>query len=100
MAWIELADVVFHLAGVNRPEDVGQFEEGNAGFTKVLVDAIRESGNKPHVIVSSSIQAALDNPYGASKRHSEEILKAFSQETGDASFDIPAQEHLWKVVPA
>ena len=82
LAWIESADVVFHLAGVNRPEDVGQFEEGNAGFTTVLIDAIRESGSKPHVIVSSSIQAAFDNPYGVSKRHSEEILTAFAQETG------------------
>jgi len=80
--WLAEADVIFHLAGVNRPKDVEEFETGNAGFTETLVDAIRDSGRTPHVIVSSSIQAALDNPYGASKRHGDEILEAFAKETG------------------
>ena len=80
--WVLRADVVFHLAGVNRTADVEQFETGNAGFTQTLVDAIRATGRKPHVIVSSSIQAALDNPYGTSKRHGEEVLAAFAEETG------------------
>ncbi|HBO46429.1 MAG TPA: capsular biosynthesis protein [Planctomycetaceae bacterium] len=76
------ADVVFHLAGVNRPERVEQFEEGNAGFTTTLVDTIRASRRRPHVIFSSSIQAALDNPYGASKRRAEQILLGFADQTG------------------
>ena len=80
--WVSQADVAFHLAGVNRPKNVEEFETGNAGFTETLVDAIRESGRTPHVIVSSSIQADLDNPYGESKRHGEEILTAFAKETG------------------
>jgi UDP-2-acetamido-2,6-beta-L-arabino-hexul-4-ose reductase len=80
--WVAEANVVFHLAGVNRPDEVGEFEEGNAGFTQTLVNGIHDSGRKPNVIVSSSIQAALDNPYGASKRHGEEILSAFAAETG------------------
>lgn len=81
-AGMESADIIFHLAGVNRPEKPEDFESGNAGFTRTLVDLIRRSGRRPHVIMSSSIQAALDNPYGRSKRHAEEILEEFARETG------------------
>lgn len=81
-AWSSSADVIFHLAGVNRPKHVEEFETGNAGFTGMLVEAIAASGEKPHVIMSSSIQAALDNPYGRSKRQAEEILRQFSEKTG------------------
>lgn len=79
--WAAEADVVFHLAGVNRPEKVEEFEQGNAGFTQTLADAIHRSGRAPHVIVSSSVQATLDNPYGESKRHCEAILEQFAQQT-------------------
>lgn len=77
-----LASVVFHLAGVNRPGKIEEYEEGNAGFTDTLVSAIREHGRTPHIIVSSSIQALHDNPYGVSKRHGERILEQFAAETG------------------
>lgn len=76
------ADVIFHLAGVNRPEKVEQFEEGNAGFTQTLIDLLQKFDRKPHVIVSSSVQAELDNPYGQSKRHGEGILQIWAQNTG------------------
>jgi UDP-2-acetamido-2,6-beta-L-arabino-hexul-4-ose reductase len=80
--WCSEADVVFHLAGVNRPENEEEFEAGNAGLSETLVNTIRNSGRKPHIIVSSSIQAAASNPYGVSKRHGEEILERFAKETG------------------
>lgn len=76
------ADVIFHFAGVNRPADPQDFEAHNADVTQTLVDTILQSGRKPHVIFSSSIQAALDNPYGRSKRHAEQILERFAAETG------------------
>ena len=80
--YVKLADFVFHLAGVNRPENVEDFEKGNAGFTQTLVDLLEKYHRKPHVIVSSSIQAALDNPYGQSKRHGEAILQNWSKKSG------------------
>jgi UDP-2-acetamido-2,6-beta-L-arabino-hexul-4-ose reductase len=82
--WAAEADVIFHLAGVNRPKRVEEFDTGNAGFTAALVDLLRQSARSPHVIVSSSIQAALDNPYGQSKRRAESVLSEFAKQTGAA----------------
>lgn len=72
------ADVIYHLAGVNRPEDPTDFETGNAGFTGEILTRLRDLGRAPTVVLSSSIQAALDNPYGRSKRHAEELVERFA----------------------
>lgn len=76
------ADVIFHLAGVNRPEKLEDYETGNAGFTQKLCDQLRSLDRKSTIIFSSSIQAALDNPYGISKRRAEEALLNYSKQTG------------------
>jgi UDP-2-acetamido-2,6-beta-L-arabino-hexul-4-ose reductase len=75
-------DFVFHLAGVNRPKDIGEFLEGNTGLTQQLCDLIRASGRKIPVLYTSSIQAETDNPYGASKRAAEDALVALEKDTG------------------
>ena len=79
-------DFVFHLAGINRPKDESEFMKGNFGFTKELLDALRESGNTVPVLVSSSIQAELSNPYGVSKKAGEELVFEYSEETGAEVF--------------
>ena len=77
------ADAVYHLAGINRPKRSEEFMEGNFGFTKTLLDALENTGNiRAQIIVSSSIQAALDNDYGISKRAGEELVREYSQKTG------------------
>ena len=70
------ADFVFHLAGVNRPVDVKEFYEGNTDFSATLLKTLKEKGNKAPVVVSSSIQAQLDNDYGKSKKMGEELFMA------------------------
>ncbi len=82
--WLNRADVVFHLAGINRPQSTEEYETGNAGFTAQICKLLRELRRTPKIIMSSSIQAELDNPYGVSKRRAEEALKSFAQETGAA----------------
>lgn len=72
---------VFHLAGVNRPEDPAEFTVGNCGFTAALLDSLRRNGNLAPVLFASSIQAERDNPYGNSKRAAEEMLAAYARET-------------------
>ncbi len=76
------ADFVLHLAGVNRPKDPAEFMAGNFGFTSMLLDTLKKHGNKCPVMISSSTQAALDNAYGQSKKAGEELMFAYSAETG------------------
>src|SRR3984885_1353079 len=76
------ADVVFHLAGVNRPQNPIDFERGNVGLTEQLCQWLREGRRSPKIVFSSSVQAALDNPYGASKVKAEKALQTFASETG------------------
>lgn len=72
--FVEQADFVFHLAGVNRPQDPLEFQSGNADLTRKLCEAIEASGRHIPLLYTSSSQAELDNPYGSSKRGAEEAL--------------------------
>lgn len=76
------ADIVFHVAGTNRPKDPAEFALGNAGFTERLCAALAGNGTPTRVVFASSTQATLENAYGASKKAAEDILFAFSRETG------------------
>lgn len=76
------ADFVFHLAGVNRPENPVEFMEGNRDFTGALLGLLELAENRCPVMLSSSTQAALDNPYGESKRASEQLMREYGARTG------------------
>jgi UDP-2-acetamido-2,6-beta-L-arabino-hexul-4-ose reductase len=76
------ADFVFHLAGVNRPKEQSEFMKGNYGFTSTLLDTLKKFNKTCPVIISSSIQAALDNPYGKSKKAGEDLIFAYGKEMG------------------
>ena len=80
--WLLDVDVIFHLAGVNRPKDPSELETGNAGLTEQICRLLRERGRCPKIVFSSSIQAELDNAYGASKKKAEDALRQFGVETG------------------
>ena len=79
-------EFVFHLAGVNRPEKESEFMEGNFGFTSDLLDLLKKHGNKAPVLITSSIQALQDNPYGKSKKAGEDLLLGYQEETGAPVF--------------
>lgn len=76
------ANFVFHLAGVNRPKIEMEFMQGNFGFTSTLLDTLKKHNNTCSVMISSSIQAALNNPYGESKKSGEDLLKDYNKKTG------------------
>lgn len=80
------ADFVFHLAGVNRPTYPADFQKGNADFTRQLLTLLKERGKRPPVLLSSSIQAALENPYGQSKLSAEQAVADYGRETGSAVY--------------
>lgn len=81
-AALETADVVYHLAGVNRPQSEDEFATGNAELTRRIVDHLEELGRTAKIVIPSSIQAELDNPYGRSKKAAEEALVDYARRTG------------------
>ena len=78
------SEFIFHFAGVNRPTDPAEFEKVNAGLTEQLCRDVLKSGSEAVVVLASSSQAALDNPYGQSKRHAETIVEKFARDGGRA----------------
>lgn len=83
---LQEVDFVFHLAGVNRPQDPQEFTVGNAELTQALCQAVGEvaasTGRKVPVVYASSSQAARDNLYGQSKRSAENMLFALQRTVG------------------
>jgi len=67
-------DFVFHLAGINRPDDDSEFITGNVDFTSNLLNSLIANNNKCPIMISSSTQAILENSYGRSKRAGEELI--------------------------
>ncbi len=94
---LAVADAVFHLAGANRPEKDGDFEEVNAGLTRRLCGDLAKAGRTPILIFSSSAQAGLENPYGLSKRRAEEIIASWSASSGASAivFRLPGVFGKW-----
>ena len=86
-SYCQKADFVFHLAGVNRPENPDDFMKGNFGFTSQFLDTLKKHENKATIMLSSSIQATLsgrfgNSEYGRSKKAGEELLFEYAKETG------------------
>jgi UDP-2-acetamido-2,6-beta-L-arabino-hexul-4-ose reductase len=75
-------DLVFHLAGVNRPQTEDEFRSGNVDFTAQVCNQLIEIGRSVPFVLSSSVQAAFDNPYGISKRQAEEVVKNYAEKQG------------------
>lgn len=79
------ADFIFHLAGVNRPENNEDFMKGNFGFSSILLNTLKKYNNKAPIMLSSSIQATCigryDNDYGRSKKAGEELFLDYAKES-------------------
>jgi len=76
------ADLVYHLAGVNRPQSEDEFQTGNVDLTAQVCDRLLALGKATPIVLSSSIQAEMDNPYGVSKRQAEEVITRYSEASG------------------
>jgi Nucleoside-diphosphate-sugar epimerases len=76
-------DFIFHLAGINRPRKENEFMKENYGFTSLLLDKLNKNNNKSPILLTSSIQAELDNAYGKSKKAGEELLLSYGSKNGN-----------------
>ncbi len=84
--YCEIAEFVFHLAGVNRPKNIEEFKQGNTDLTQELIMNLESANNIIPIMLSSSIQADLDNPYGESKRGGEQVVLNYGQKHGVKTF--------------
>ncbi|MFO7810827.1 MAG: NAD-dependent epimerase/dehydratase family protein [Candidatus Delongbacteria bacterium] len=75
--YIKRADIIYHLAGINRPKNETEFTTGNLGSLEIVIDICKKNNKKVPVVLTSSIQAEYDNPYGVSKRRAEEALMKY-----------------------
>jgi UDP-2-acetamido-2,6-beta-L-arabino-hexul-4-ose reductase len=80
------ADFVFHLAGINRPQDPSEFIEGNIGLTRFVVDALKDFDRYVPIVFSSTIHVDQDNPYGKSKLAAEKIVETYSKISGSPCY--------------
>lgn len=85
-ALVNQADWIFHLAGVNRPQDPREFQTGNAGLTDVLCSLIAKSDRTIPLVISSSTQSELANDYGKSKLAAEYAVLDLNKRTSNPVF--------------
>ena len=79
---VKQADKIVHLAGVNRPKTENEFKSGNQDLTAKLIHFASQSNKRPHILLSSSTQAELNNPYGESKLGAEQEVLKYHDQTG------------------
>ncbi len=78
---LDSCDALVHLAGVNRPERVAEFEAANVDYLATLLSGLERRGRHPLIILSSSAQALIDTPYGRSKKRAEDLLIEYARRT-------------------
>jgi UDP-2-acetamido-2,6-beta-L-arabino-hexul-4-ose reductase len=83
---VKNADFIYHLAGINRPKYDYEFKKGNTDLTKNIVEVLINNAKSTPIVLTSSIQAELNNPYGISKAESELVIDAYGKETGAATY--------------
>ena len=91
------AEIIIHLAGVNRPVTSEMFAVVNSGLTLKIAEILSSHKSKTPVIFTSSTQVTLDNDYGRSKLDAENILKELSRENGNpvSIFRLPGVFGKW-----
>lgn len=75
------SDFIVHLAGINRPKNEEEFFKGNTGLTEEIIEILKKSNKNTSILITSSIQADLDNAYGQSKKGAEEALIKYMADT-------------------
>lgn len=90
------SNFIFHLAGINRPITKDEFYEGNSNLTLKLAKAVEATNRDIPICLASSIQAALDNDYGKSKKLAEDYLLSYSKQTGHRVYIFRLQNAFGK----
>ena len=79
-AFVKQCDIIVHLAAMNRHNDPQVIYDTNIRLVKTLLNALDETGSRPHIIFSSSTQEERDNLYGKSKRDGRKLFEAWAEQ--------------------
>ncbi|WP_318514002.1 UDP-2-acetamido-2,6-beta-L-arabino-hexul-4-ose reductase [Photobacterium leiognathi] len=79
-------DFIFHLAGINRPKTDEEFFSGNKGLTETITQTLETLKRNVPILLTSSIQAELDNAYGQSKADAENAIKSYQSNMNGKTF--------------
>jgi len=75
---ISQADIIIHLAGLNRSNDDDFLYNQNLSLTNAIIDSIKRVNFKGKLIFASSILEESVTPYGHAKRKSRELFYSAS----------------------
>lgn len=77
--FVSSCDVIIHLAGMNRHNDPQIIYDTNVSLTRILIDSLKRTASRAHLIFSSSSQEEKDNLYGKSKQKSRILLQEWAE---------------------
>lgn len=80
--FVSSCDVIVHLAALNRHDDSQFIYDTNISLVKTLVDSLKRTTCKSHLIISSSTQEKRENLYGKSKKEGRLLLSEWANNSG------------------
>jgi UDP-2-acetamido-2,6-beta-L-arabino-hexul-4-ose reductase len=85
---VAAADVILHIAGVNRAECDEAVRRGNVDLAHQIADAVIAGDRHVRIVYANSIQAELDNPYGRCKAEAAAVLSKAAARVGGSLADV------------
>ncbi|MCK4991047.1 MAG: NAD-dependent epimerase/dehydratase family protein, partial [Bacteroidales bacterium] len=80
--WVSQCNVLVHLAAMNRHSDPEVLYATNIKLVEKIITSLENCNSKAHVLFSSSVQEAYDNPYGNSKKVGRELFIQWAERSG------------------
>jgi len=77
--FVSSCDAIVHLAAMNRHGDPQVIYDTNIKLVKNLIHVIEKTGNRPHILFSSSTQEERDNLYGKSKHDGRLLFEKWAE---------------------
>ncbi len=72
-------DILYHLAGANRPKNDSKFNIDNFIYTKKILEALSKNKKKPPIIYTSTSRYNEKTKYAISKKKAEKIIIQYSK---------------------
>ncbi len=83
---VQEVDFIFHLAGINRPDDISEFYSGNRDLTQNIITTLENAHKKIPILLTSSTQVERDNDYGKSKKEAEDLLSTYAKKNDTVTY--------------